>query len=86
MLNSMATVIQRHWRGYRARHFAVRFLVERVNLMWQNFYDRSATLIQATWRGYWTRKNGIDIQRMRNWFSSIYKKNEQIQEQMKKSA
>ncbi|XP_054002532.1 spermatogenesis-associated protein 17-like [Hylaeus anthracinus] len=84
LLHGSAIVIQRHWRGYCVRIFADRYLVERVHKMWQDYYDRMATTIQAVWRGYWVRKTVLDIPKMRRWLETVYAKNDQTVEDMKK--
>ncbi|XP_043251621.1 spermatogenesis-associated protein 17-like [Colletes gigas] len=84
LLHESAITIQRHWRGYCVRIFADRYLVERVHQMWQDYYDRMATRIQTIWRGYWTRKTVLDIPKMRRWLDTVYAKNYETVEDMKK--
>ncbi|RLU24807.1 hypothetical protein DMN91_002897 [Ooceraea biroi] len=83
-LHENATVLQRHWRGYRARMFVNRYLVERVHQMWQDYYNSMATRIQAVWRGYWTRKTQINVLQLRQWRKDVYAKNNETLENMKK--
>lgn len=80
----MATVIQRHWRGYQARLFVEDYLVQRVYEKWRKYYDEMATRIQAIWRGYRVRKHGVDLRKMRQWLQSVYNKNAEALERMKK--
>ncbi|CAL1677787.1 unnamed protein product [Lasius platythorax] len=83
-LHENATILQRHWRGYRARMFANRYLITRVQQMWQDHYNRTATRIQAVWRGYWTRKTQINFLQLRQWLRDVYTKNDETLENMKK--
>lgn len=84
MLHECATVVQRHWRGYHARIFFNRYLVERVHQMWQDHYNSMATRIQANWRGYWTRKTRVNVLQLRQWRRDVHAKNDETLENMKR--
>ncbi|XP_032671115.1 spermatogenesis-associated protein 17-like [Odontomachus brunneus] len=66
-LHQHATILQRHWRGYRTRILFRRYLIKYVQQMWQDYYNSMATRIQAVWRGYWTRKTQINFVQLRRW-------------------
>lgn len=83
-LNIMALIIQRNWRGHRCRIYAKKYLIQRVNEMWIFHYNRSAVLIQATWRGYWTRKNHLNIRKLKEWCQTVKDKNGEILKSMRK--
>ncbi|KAH0948149.1 hypothetical protein HN011_006117, partial [Eciton burchellii] len=83
-LHKSATILQRYWRGYRARTFVHQYLAECVHQMWQDYYDSMATRIQAIWRGYWTRKTQINVLQVREWRRNLQMKNNETLENMKK--
>ncbi|XP_076545030.1 uncharacterized protein LOC117601369 isoform X2 [Osmia lignaria lignaria] len=84
LLHKSAIIVQRHWRGHRTRVAVDLYLVEHVHQLWQNYYDEMATRIQAIWRGYWVRKTVLDIPKMRRWLKSVYAKNQETVENMRK--
>ncbi|EFN86100.1 Spermatogenesis-associated protein 17, partial [Harpegnathos saltator] len=77
-LHECATTLQRHWRGYRTRILARRYLIEHVHQMWQDYYDSMATRIQAIWRGYWARKTRANVVQLRRWLRAVYAKNDEV--------
>lgn len=83
-LHENATILQRHWRGYRARIFINQYLSECVHLMWQCHYTNMATRIQAVWRGYWSRKTKMNYLQLKQWLRNVYTKNNETLENMKK--
>ncbi|XP_050466360.1 spermatogenesis-associated protein 17-like isoform X1 [Cataglyphis hispanica] len=83
-LHENAIIIQRHWRGYRARMFTNQYLIQHVQQMWQDYYTSMATRIQAVWRGYWIRKTQINFVQLRRWLKNIYMKNDETLKNMKK--
>ena len=80
----MAIIIQRHWRGYQARIYTKQYLIRSVHEMWSLHYNRSATLIQATWRGYWSRKNTVNMDRIKDWCQNVKDKNGEMLKCMRK--
>ncbi|KAM0731710.1 Spermatogenesis-associated protein 17 [Formica fusca] len=83
-LHENATILQRHWRGYRTRMFTNQYLIQHVQQMWQDYYTSMATRIQAVWRGYWIRKTQINFLQLRRWLRDVYTKNDETLENMKK--
>ncbi|KAL6445370.1 hypothetical protein ACFW04_002285 [Cataglyphis niger] len=83
-LHENAIILQRHWRGYRARMFANQYLIQHVQQMWQDYYTSMATRIQAVWRGYWVRKTQMNFVQFRRWLRDVYTKNDETLKNMKK--
>lgn len=83
-LHENATILQRHWRGYRTRILVNRCIVERVHQMWQDYYNSMATRIQSVWRGYWARKTRMNVLQLRQWRKDVCRKNDETLENMKK--
>ncbi|XP_043273335.1 spermatogenesis-associated protein 17-like [Venturia canescens] len=79
----MAVVIQRHWRGFRARISAKIILIRRVEAMWQCYYDKSATKIQRAWRQHRARVTGSRAKSTKNWMANVHDKNEETVQRLR---
>lgn len=79
--HASATVIQRWYRGYRARRLYFKLLEQAVQDQTDEFYGRRAILIQKTFRGFTSRKNIFDYYKLKLWLKQIASKGVEMEEE-----
>ncbi|XP_066497490.1 spermatogenesis-associated protein 17 isoform X2 [Hoplias malabaricus] len=81
-INSKATIIQKTWRGFRARELFRLRVKTAYFLMKMNFYNKMAVKIQQRWRGYYVRKYVHNYYARKRYLDALAKKNEQIRREL----
>ncbi|KAJ8400301.1 hypothetical protein AAFF_G00396840 [Aldrovandia affinis] len=77
-LHRNATIIQKIWRGYRARACFRQTLKTAYFMMKMNFFNEMAVRIQRRWRGFYVRKYVHNYHARRHYLEGLARKNEQV--------
>lgn len=80
-LHRSAAIVQRCYRGYRARRYYFQVLEQAVQTQTEQFYGRRAVLIQKTYRGFASRRNVFDYYRLKAWLKQIVCKGAELEEE-----
>ncbi|XP_036363322.1 spermatogenesis-associated protein 17-like [Octopus sinensis] len=70
-----AIVIQRNWRGYKARVYFAHYFWTRYYEKCINHYEKMATKIQKVWKGYYSRKYILNFYKRKDQLKLIIEKN-----------
>ncbi|XP_072321756.1 spermatogenesis-associated protein 17 isoform X2 [Eucyclogobius newberryi] len=81
-LHKKAVIIQKIWRGFRARSRFRQMVKAAYFIMKMNFYDEMAVRIQQRWRGYYVRKYVHSFYARKNYLENITMKNEQVRKDL----
>ncbi|XP_017575829.2 spermatogenesis-associated protein 17 [Pygocentrus nattereri] len=85
-IHRKATIIQKTWRGFKAReHFRQRVKAAYF-LMKMNFYNKMAVKIQQRWRGYYVRKYVHNYYARKRYLEALTQKNEQMRRELEELA
>ncbi|XP_036397431.1 spermatogenesis-associated protein 17 [Megalops cyprinoides] len=85
-LHRNATVIQKIWRGFRARVHFRQMLKTAYFMMKMNFYNEMAVRIQRRWRGYYVRKYMHNYHARKRYLEGLKQKNEQVRKDLEEFA
>ncbi|XP_010877377.2 spermatogenesis-associated protein 17 [Esox lucius] len=77
-LHWKATIIQKIWRGFRARARFRQTVKAVYFIMKMNFYHKMSVRIQRRWRGYYVRKYVHNYYARRRYMEGLIRKNEEI--------
>ncbi|KAJ0002225.1 hypothetical protein NQD34_002021, partial [Periophthalmus magnuspinnatus] len=77
-LHKKAVIIQKIWRGFRARSRFRQMVKAAYFIMKMNFYEAMAVRIQRRWRGYYVRKYVHNFYAGKSYLENISMKNKQV--------
>ncbi|XP_055085951.1 spermatogenesis-associated protein 17 [Periophthalmus magnuspinnatus] len=77
-LHKKAVIIQKIWRGFRARSRFRQMVKAAYFIMKMNFYEAMAVRIQRRWRGYYVRKYVHNFYARKSYLENISMKNKQV--------
>uniref|UniRef100_A0A8C6WIM7 Spermatogenesis associated 17 n=1 Tax=Neogobius melanostomus TaxID=47308 RepID=A0A8C6WIM7_9GOBI len=77
-LHKNASIIQKIWRGFRARSHFRQMVKAAYFILKMNFYEEMAVRIQRRWRGYYVRKYVHSFHARKRYLEDISLKNDQV--------
>ncbi|XP_029114602.1 spermatogenesis-associated protein 17 isoform X1 [Scleropages formosus] len=86
LLHRKATIIQKVWRGFRARNQFRQMVKKAYFVMKMNFYNEMAIRIQRRWRGYYVRKYIHNYYALKRYLEGLTIKNEQVRKDLEEFA
>ncbi|XP_061881783.1 spermatogenesis-associated protein 17 isoform X1 [Entelurus aequoreus] len=81
-LHEKAVIIQKIWRGFRARALFRQMVTAAYFIMKMNFYNEMAVRIQRRWRGFYVRKYIHSFYSRKSYLTRLSRKNEVIRKEM----
>ncbi|XP_061557471.1 spermatogenesis-associated protein 17 [Phycodurus eques] len=81
-LHEKAVIIQKIWRGFRARARCRQMVMAKYFIMKMNFYNEMAVRIQRRWRGFYVRKYIHSFYSRKSYLERLSRTNELVRREL----